>query len=44
MDKYPLYSGMSFIPDDADYVIEESSAYANIGRNVKTMESSSERD
>jgi hypothetical protein len=38
MDKYPKYSGMSFIPHETDYVIEESPAYANIGRNVKTVE------
>ena len=38
MDKYPQYSGMDFIPHGTDYVIEESLAYTNIGKNVKTVE------
>ncbi|MDR1379588.1 MAG: hypothetical protein LBJ36_11155 [Synergistaceae bacterium] len=38
MDKYPQYSGMSFLPHETDYVIEESPAYTNIGGHVKTVE------
>jgi hypothetical protein len=38
MDKYPQYSGMSFIPHETDYIIEKSSAYTNVGGNVKTVE------
>jgi len=36
-DRFPRYSGMEFVPDDA-YPIEDSEAYSILGSGVRSVE------